>query len=96
MGDAPHAQGQNEVIATAPPRFSGAYRILGVEAVVNSAGLLSAYREAVRRHHPDKGGDRHRFELVQKAYAVRFFFSVAELDAEYTMEYEMRRKACVS
>ena len=36
--------------------------------------IKSAYRKLSKRVHPDKGGDKHRFELVQKAYAVRFFF----------------------
>ena len=71
--------------------FTHFFKNLGME---HAPLMPAAYREVVCRHHPDKGGDRHRFEVVQKAYAVRFF-SVAELDTEYTKQYEMRRKACI-
>ena len=36
------------------------YEILGVTAQATSAELKSAYRDLVKKHHPDAGGDEKK------------------------------------
>jgi hypothetical protein len=51
-----------------------AYAVLGVAPGASDAELRLAYRELVKRHHPDHNGgspeSASRFEQVQSAYAV--------------------------
>jgi curved DNA-binding protein CbpA len=51
--------------------FSACLRILGLEEEValTPEGLKSAYKKAVVRAHPDKGGSEKEFEAVTRAYA---------------------------
>jgi curved DNA-binding protein CbpA len=51
--------------------FSACLRILGLEEEVALTGetLKSAYKKAVVRAHPDKGGSEKEFEAVTRAYA---------------------------
>jgi curved DNA-binding protein CbpA len=44
------------------------YAVLGVERGANEAEIHAAYRDAVRRTHPDAGGSAAAFEAVQEAY----------------------------
>lgn len=62
------SQGGNE---KALNYFSACLRILGLEeevALTNDA-LKAAYKKAVVRAHPDKGGSEKEFEAVTRAYA---------------------------
>jgi DnaJ homolog subfamily A member 2 len=44
------------------------YSILGVEKNASGDDIKNAYRKLAREHHPDKGGDKERFQEIQKAY----------------------------
>jgi len=50
------------------------YGVLGVKRDAALGAIKQAYRELVRRHHPDAAGDseqaRRQFELLQEAYEV--------------------------
>jgi len=46
------------------------YDILGVDASVDAAKLKKAYRDLVRVHHPDKGGDPEKFKAIDAAYKI--------------------------
>jgi curved DNA-binding protein CbpA len=51
--------------------FSACLRILQIEeeVAVTADGLKAAYKKAVLRAHPDKGGSEKEFEAVTRAYA---------------------------
>lgn len=44
------------------------WKILGVEKGASKEVIQKAYREKVRKHHPDMGGDDWAFHQVQEAY----------------------------
>jgi len=44
------------------------YEILGVPKIANKVEIKKAYRELVKIHHPDKGGDEEVFKNISKAY----------------------------
>jgi hypothetical protein len=46
------------------------YAVLGVVASADAAALKSAHRAAVRRTHPDAGGDPGEFQQIQHAFEV--------------------------
>jgi DnaJ-class molecular chaperone len=46
------------------------YDILGVQQTAPAEEIKRAYRKLASQHHPDKGGDKHRFQEIQKAYEV--------------------------
>ena len=55
-----------------PPGEEEAYVTLGfgVGLPPSDKAVISAYREAARRLHPDRGGDEESFRLLSKAYDV--------------------------
>lgn len=46
------------------------YSILGVNKTASPEDIKRAYRRLASQHHPDKGGDKERFQEIQEAYAV--------------------------
>jgi curved DNA-binding protein len=46
------------------------YQILGVDRAAPADDIKRAYRRLASQHHPDKGGDKERFQEIQEAYAV--------------------------
>lgn len=46
------------------------YSILGVARGASDDEIKRAYRRLASQHHPDKGGDKERFQEVQEAYSV--------------------------
>jgi len=44
------------------------YEILGVNREANPEDIKRAYRRLASQHHPDKGGDKNRFQEVEEAY----------------------------
>jgi curved DNA-binding protein len=46
------------------------YTTLGVNKQASSDEIKKAYRKLASQHHPDKGGDKEKFQEIQAAYAV--------------------------
>lgn len=46
------------------------YELLGVDKGSSVDDIRKAYRKLALQHHPDKGGDAQRFQLIGEAYAV--------------------------
>jgi DnaJ family protein A protein 2 len=46
------------------------YATLGVETSAEEPALKKAYRTLAVKHHPDKGGDEHKFKEISAAYEV--------------------------
>lgn len=44
------------------------YEILGVTETATEAEIKKAYRKLASQHHPDKGGDKAKFQEIQSAY----------------------------
>ena len=44
------------------------YDTLGVRSDAPADEIKRAYRKLASQHHPDKGGDKNRFQEIQKAY----------------------------
>jgi hypothetical protein len=50
------------------PTREEAARVLGISAAASAGDVKRAYRQLVRDHHPDAGGDPETFQRVQTAY----------------------------
>ena len=46
------------------------YKTLGIEKSASAKDIKQAYRKAVLKHHPDKGGNPDTFKEIQSAYSV--------------------------
>jgi len=46
------------------------YKVLGVEKSASDAEIRSAYRKLALKYHPDRGGDREKFQEIARAYEV--------------------------
>lgn len=46
------------------------YEELGVAKAASPDEIQAAHRKAVKRHHPDRGGDGSRFDRIQRAFAI--------------------------
>jgi len=46
------------------------YDILGVGKNASEAEIKKAYRKLAHQHHPDKGGDKAKFQQINEAYQV--------------------------
>jgi curved DNA-binding protein CbpA len=47
---------------------TGWWTILGVSKTATKGEIKKAYRDLVKTHHPDKGGDPKKFDEITKAY----------------------------
>lgn len=50
--------------------MSNYYNILGISKSASDEEIKNAYRKLARTHHPDKGGDKHKFQQIQEAYEI--------------------------
>jgi DnaJ-class molecular chaperone len=50
--------------------MSDYYNILGVDKNATEDEIKRAYRRLARESHPDKGGDKEKFQTIQEAYEV--------------------------
>jgi len=46
------------------------YDILGITKSASEAEIKKAYRKLAHQHHPDKGGDKAKFQEINEAYQV--------------------------
>jgi len=46
------------------------FQVLGLAPGVTMADAKARYRELVKRHHPDAGGDEERFKRIQAAWEM--------------------------
>ena len=46
------------------------YETLGVGKTANSDEIKRAYRKLAGKYHPDKGGDKNKFQEIQAAYGI--------------------------
>ena len=44
------------------------YQTLGVDRTATADEIKRAYRKLASQHHPDKGGDKHKFQEIEEAY----------------------------
>lgn len=52
----------------APPPREDPHQVLGVPRGASAAVIKKAYRQLVKQHHPDAGGDQADFIRVKQAY----------------------------
>lgn len=57
------------------------FKILGIAENASLKEVKTAYRRLARLHHPDKGGDAHRFEEIARAYRSLLSSSVARVSS---------------
>ena len=65
------------------------YQVLGVTSTASSAEIKAAYRQLVKRHHPDAGGDEQGILALNAAWEVLG-------DSEHRRAYDRTRKHGVS
>mmetsp|Transcript_21370 Transcript_21370/g.30938 ORF Transcript_21370/g.30938 Transcript_21370/m.30938 type:complete len:415 (-) Transcript_21370:459-1703(-) len=46
------------------------YETLGIEKSADAKDIKKAYRKLAVKHHPDKGGDEHKFKEINAAYEI--------------------------
>ena len=46
------------------------YNTLGIQAGATADEIKQAYRKRAREHHPDRGGDKDRFQEIEEAYRI--------------------------
>lgn len=44
------------------------YKVLGLQKSASEEQIRQAYKKLAREHHPDKGGDKEKFQQIQTAY----------------------------
>ena len=44
------------------------YDILGVDEKASSAEITKAFKNLAKQHHPDRGGDKDKFQEINEAH----------------------------
>ena len=44
------------------------YDILGVDEKASSADITKAFKDLAKKHHPDRGGDKDKFQEISEAH----------------------------
>ena len=69
-GGFPGGSGMGMGESRAPVDTDKLYETLGVEKGCEQKEIKKAYRKLSRLHHPDKGGDEHKFKEINAAYEI--------------------------
>ena len=64
--------------------MANAYETLGVPKGASDEEIKRAYRKLASQHHPDKGGDKTKFQEIQVAYDTLS-------DANRRQQYDMQQ-----
>lgn len=62
------------------------YETLGVKKDATEKEIKKAYRNLAKIHHPDKGGDEHKFKEISAAYEILSDSKKRELYDKYGLE----------
>ena len=65
------------------------YEILGLQPNCTTDDIKRRYRELVIKHHPDKGGDKDHFELINETYSI---LVDEEKRADYDRLYRLKKQ----
>ena len=74
------------------------YEVLGIEPAATTEVVRNAYKEKAMKHHPDRGGDRDQWTLIQKAFDTltdlqkRQVYDRTKADAEGGAERQFQQK----
>ena len=49
---------------TSKTKIQGYYKTLGVTREATMTEIKEAWKKLLKMHHPDKGGDRHKYDAV--------------------------------
>jgi len=60
------------------------YELLGVTEKATAEEIKLAYRKMASQHHPDKGGDKNKFQEIEQAYRILS-------DNNQRQQYDMQR-----
>jgi len=58
------------VVINKKNKMKNLYDILGIKKKASQEEIKQAYKKEIKKHHPDKGGDKDEFIKVNKAYLV--------------------------
>jgi DnaJ-class molecular chaperone len=68
------------------------YEVLGVFPCATAEEMKAVYYEAMRRNHPDLGGDAEKVTLINEAYKI---LGDAKTRADYDNYLKLMFKRCV-
>ncbi len=64
--------------------YNEPFTILGIPASASIEEIHAAYRNRARKHHPDLGGDRQKFQELSEAYAELIRVKEAESTVSFS------------
>jgi DnaJ homolog subfamily A member 2 len=62
--------GSGRSSASEPPDTTKLYETLELDKNASKADIKKAYKKLAVKHHPDKGGDEHKFKEIAAAYEI--------------------------